>query len=724
MDSQFGAIVIQNTPKLKENVSVLSVSNISTLSAESQTDSDILKNLIEKVRFDKELTDIFEKHQLDKFSFDISVIEYLNEIEQISDNLFENNDKDVIVSLASDDVDVDCPFDNEHKKYFELSSELLRYFYMRKFIWDRDLLKSLRFLCDRLFLKGEAQWIDKIIASFAKSWYIDFSMPQCLFGNELGVYIVSYSIVLLNSDLHTQVENESINQNKFVNNTLNALSQNKVEFNSILVDRKLKNYYDSLLVEELHLVGITNISPSNKIKKSTSKRKNLIGAKTIQKMEGTVELVSGQTQITDGPFGFVKILNDKSPVATTFTIKEESEIKNSNFESEIDISLVKEGIQTVLLHKRDDNPMSNFLFPKVDEPISTTNSFINKFIIKDKIESKKLFVVVSECELRIFSFDQSLTKANSDGKGAGNWTEYATCLIVVDLANCLAEIIEKPALMPPKISRFSSNVSTSSNSSLTSRFNDQFRSKFKLNKNSTFGNQDWQFVNSKFKPNRRQTYWKLTLPYALSLNSSGNDSIERLLFATGSRDTAQEFVNTCNYWSALKTAIPNDLTLHSKTEGEKKNITEPLLFTGVNIYSSIEYGFSPAFINAILGPHDLALSTKSPLNNELHLWKPLLQTIQHGKCDTSNVEQIQIHINQLRKYVDYLNMEVVRQDRLLITTTNLLKSLDTKVWIRRRQDKQEKLKILCSNYSRRLGWLKGEVEKGQIYLSCLTGRQI
>ncbi|KAI8373101.1 Sec7 domain-containing protein [Radiomyces spectabilis] len=73
--------------------------------------------------------------------------------------------------------------------------------YLEKFDFTHmSLDDAFRKLCDKLYFKAEAQEIDRILESFARRYW------ECnhhsLFGNADIVYAVTYSMMLLNTDLH------------------------------------------------------------------------------------------------------------------------------------------------------------------------------------------------------------------------------------------------------------------------------------------------------------------------------------------------------------------------------------------------------------------------------------------------------------------------------------------------------------------------------------------
>ncbi|KAF9108207.1 hypothetical protein BGX27_008432 [Mortierella sp. AM989] len=96
--------------------------------------------------------------------------------------------------------------------------------YMSNFDFSRKRLDvAFRQLCQKLVLKGETQEVDRVLEAFAHR-YVDCN-PQSIFGSEDVVHAITYSILLLNTDLHV-VQQSSLNKmsrSAFVKNTLQVV---------------------------------------------------------------------------------------------------------------------------------------------------------------------------------------------------------------------------------------------------------------------------------------------------------------------------------------------------------------------------------------------------------------------------------------------------------------------------------------------------------------------
>ena len=256
---------------------------------------DILTRL-----FDKDHTDLslildkaacFEDEETNK-----RVLDHLQKLKSLSNELYQKKyDVDQRTYL--------CYMTTTTKDLSEIDGVILRHYYLEKFVWKSDLLSSLRVLCSRLFFKGESQNIDIMIHAFANNWFSRFNQPSFIYGNIIGVYLVTYALILLNTDLHNDqiisslrsssqqtlavsstkitrkksgslfdifshdtsssiAENDSegskcmitcITKNQFVMNTIAALNDNFVIVNPLIMRKQLRLYYSNVKSHEILL---------------------------------------------------------------------------------------------------------------------------------------------------------------------------------------------------------------------------------------------------------------------------------------------------------------------------------------------------------------------------------------------------------------------------------------------------------------------------------------
>ena len=129
----------------------------------------------------------------------------------------------------------------------------LRSAYMALFDWtDKSVLSAVRSLCDRLYLKAESQQLDRLIDSFSDRWHE--CNPMHGFKSMGVVYTLAYSILLLNTDHHSEEysSNKKMSRSQYVQQTLNTIRNlvkaEDITFSKVTTSRDskadLSSYYD------------------------------------------------------------------------------------------------------------------------------------------------------------------------------------------------------------------------------------------------------------------------------------------------------------------------------------------------------------------------------------------------------------------------------------------------------------------------------------------------
>ncbi|GAA5833819.1 hypothetical protein JCM9279_001632 [Rhodotorula babjevae] len=80
---------------------------------------------------------------------------------------------------------------------------------------------AFRRLCGKLYLKGETQQVDRILEQFSRRYFDD--NPKTVYGSSDVVHAVSYSLLLLNTDLHVVDSTTRMTRQQFIRNTLDAI---------------------------------------------------------------------------------------------------------------------------------------------------------------------------------------------------------------------------------------------------------------------------------------------------------------------------------------------------------------------------------------------------------------------------------------------------------------------------------------------------------------------
>lgn len=102
--------------------------------------------------------------------------------------------------------------------------DAVRKAYMGLFEWKSlSILMALRSLCNRLYMKGESQQLNRVIESFSQAW--EESNPNHGFYDSTVVYTITYALILLNTDIYAadHTVSKKMTKSTFVNNTLETI---------------------------------------------------------------------------------------------------------------------------------------------------------------------------------------------------------------------------------------------------------------------------------------------------------------------------------------------------------------------------------------------------------------------------------------------------------------------------------------------------------------------
>ena len=101
----------------------------------------------------------------------------------------------------------------------EPSRGRVRQAYMELFDWGNlSILAALRSLCDRLYLKGEAQQLDRVLDAFSTRWCA--CNPNHGFKATDVIHTICYSLIMLNTDLHQAGVETKMTRTQFLKNIL------------------------------------------------------------------------------------------------------------------------------------------------------------------------------------------------------------------------------------------------------------------------------------------------------------------------------------------------------------------------------------------------------------------------------------------------------------------------------------------------------------------------
>lgn len=102
--------------------------------------------------------------------------------------------------------------------------ECVRKAYMDLFEWRAlSILMALRDLCNRIYMKGESQQLNRVIESFSQAW-VDKN-PNHGFYDTNVVYTIAYALILLNTDIYAadHTVSKKMTKSAFVNNTMETI---------------------------------------------------------------------------------------------------------------------------------------------------------------------------------------------------------------------------------------------------------------------------------------------------------------------------------------------------------------------------------------------------------------------------------------------------------------------------------------------------------------------
>lgn len=136
----------------------------------------------------------------------------------------------------------------------------IRRHYMDMFDCDANLLQATRTLCQKLHLKGESQEIDRLLLAFTKLYLQQHPVNVFCTTDFEKVYIVLYSLILLNTALHNADARARISQVDYIKNTMATFVLQRLPRDKPLlirqrmqIERELAYYYEDLARHKLHL---------------------------------------------------------------------------------------------------------------------------------------------------------------------------------------------------------------------------------------------------------------------------------------------------------------------------------------------------------------------------------------------------------------------------------------------------------------------------------------
>ncbi|KAG1440776.1 hypothetical protein G6F56_011778 [Rhizopus delemar] len=111
----------------------------------------------------------------------------------------------------------------------------------------KSLEEAFRLLCSKLYFKAEAQEIDRILEAFAYRYWIQNATDPIYLHADI-VYAITYSIMLLNTDLYVIQSNSHTKMScaSFCENLMSTLNEFGLELNQETTTERLKEIYFSI----------------------------------------------------------------------------------------------------------------------------------------------------------------------------------------------------------------------------------------------------------------------------------------------------------------------------------------------------------------------------------------------------------------------------------------------------------------------------------------------
>lgn len=466
----------------------------------------------------------------------------------------------------------------------------LRHHYFKCFEFQKlGILGSLRLVCDKLYMKAESQHLDRIIDSFSERW-VECN-PKHAYKSVSHVYTLSYSIMLLNTDMCCSDERDKMSRTKYVQTTFRAIvsltNDSDKEWQDGIVTL-LRNIYNSLQDTPLRLATFSQQNSSSHLltpdKQNGNNNNNNIVQRRVsmsslrdrnnnnmdndaasmvsklshrsswyQKSTYAPSLDSMDSSLGGGSVGF-------SSALWNAVIREE--YANSDTGAETEVSTAEEDLSEF----NEVSTLELFGPPWAKEGLLKLVSGSRK--IRKRHSKDQVFVVVQRGYLKVFRFENRASSApaqsnagRSASLGSGNWMQNATLISNVILVHTTAQIT----------------------------------------------------VNSCFS---------LTLP-----NGS------QVTFQAGTNEIAKEYVYTCNYWAArVSLALPEELVTSSEYGWERPlklyEEAQPKYLSAVNHNTVVVHATS---ITLKDWEPPVASTVKSTLDEEdqLYSFQQHLQTVEH-----------------------------------------------------------------------------------------------
>ncbi|GME71029.1 unnamed protein product [Ambrosiozyma monospora] len=288
---------------------------------------------------------------------------------------------------------------------------------------------------------------------------------------------------------------------------------------------------------------------------------------------------------------------------------------------------------------------------------------------------KNVFTVASQGKVRLFSFEGSSKHQKSTmptSSGDGSWYNYAKCLVSVNLCSCFAQFVDVESKLHAKLT---------------------YNYGFPTNKKTGF-----------------ETFWVLNLPLT---DSNSFSSYRRIYFCAGTSEIASEFVETCNFWSARSSQVPQD-----------------------ELISSDEFGWSPKLVELCDAISDTSTKNANPTAIEEFIskstfskWTPTIYgLIPANYTMTEQIQKLRQHYQDLTlMYKQHKALETHLEKLHIVfnknnSNSNYYSNINRIFGSRSKENKDhisKSIKLIRLNYVNKLNYLENELLRYKKYISTL-----
>ena len=132
-----------------------------------------------------------------------------------------------------------------------------------------SIIKALRQMCARLYIRGETQVIDRLLEAFAMRWR--FCNIEEKYLTQDVTYIIAFALITLNTDLHTAglESDQKMKKSQFVQNTMHAIESGRSEGSQPLASPTANLTQDqSIRVVKRAVSSESNLGRAGSVRKS------------------------------------------------------------------------------------------------------------------------------------------------------------------------------------------------------------------------------------------------------------------------------------------------------------------------------------------------------------------------------------------------------------------------------------------------------------------------